>query len=83
MTKEGMSDYPIVNFSCNKVTPVHQPASLKTESLELMTIFEIDVHMMANIMLFLPNSVLSDPKIGTFTYHLPILPMYRGSSSIN
>jgi methionyl-tRNA formyltransferase len=83
-TKEGRADDPLVAYAREQGLPVHQPASWKTpEAAELMKSFDADVCMMAYVLLFVPEAVLSAPRLGTFQYHPSILPHHRGPSSIN
>ena len=83
-TKEGRPKDALAEFAQEKGLPVHQPESWKTpEALELMESFEVDVCMMAYVLLFVPKAVLDAPKFGTFQFHPSLCPWHRGPSSIN
>ena len=82
--KEGRPLDPLKELALEHDIPVYQPSSWKTEeSLELMKSFQVDVCMMAYVLLFVPEAVLNAPKYGSFQYHPSLLPMHRGPSSIN
>jgi len=82
--KPGRPDDPLKALALERGLPVHQPASWKTPAaLELMQSFDADVCMMAYVLLFVPESVLNAPRLGSFQYHPSLLPMHRGPSSIN
>jgi len=83
-TKEGKPDDVLAVYAREQGLPVHQPASWKTpEALALMESFEVDVCMMAYVLLFVPEAVRDAPKYGTFQYHPSLCPLHRGPSSIN
>ncbi|MDD9822503.1 MAG: methionyl-tRNA formyltransferase [Gammaproteobacteria bacterium] len=80
----GKPDDPLKALALEHDLPVHQPASWKTpEALALMQSFNADVCMMAYVLLFVPETVLNAPRLGSFQYHPSLLPMHRGPSSIN
>ncbi len=82
--KEGRPLDPLKELALEKGLPVHQPASWKApESLALMQSFDADICIMAYVLLFIPQSVLDAPKLGSFQYHPSLLPLHRGPSSIN
>lgn len=82
--KVGRPEDALAAFARGEGLPVHQPPSWKTpESLALMQSFEADVCMMAYVLLFVPETVLNAPRMGTFQYHPSLLPHHRGPSSIN
>lgn len=82
--KSGGSVEPLKALALQAGLPVHQPASWKTEqAFALMQSFEADVCMMAYVLLFVPQSVIDAPRLGSFQYHPSLLPMHRGPSSIN
>lgn len=82
--KEGRPVDPLKKLALENNIPVHQPASWKTpEAVDLMKSFDADICMMAYVLLFVPQSVLDAPRLGSFQYHPSVLPMHRGPSSIN
>jgi methionyl-tRNA formyltransferase len=82
--KEGKPRDPLGVFASEKGLPVHQPKSWKTpEALQLMQSFEADLCVMAYVLLFVPQPVITAPKFGSIQYHPSLLPMHRGPSSIN
>jgi methionyl-tRNA formyltransferase len=82
--KAGRPEDPLKVFAREKGLEVHQPTSWKTpEALALMKGFNVDVCLMAYVLLFVPQPVLDAPRLGTFQYHPSLLPAHRGPSSIN
>ena len=64
--------------------PVLQFASLRRpEAHEAMTSLKADLAIMAYVLQFAPDSLVSIPRLGTIQYHPSLLPKYRGPSSIN
>ena len=64
--------------------PVRQPASFKDASVadELRELAP-DLMVMAFVTLFVPEQVLSVPRLGSIQYHPSLLPRHRGPSAIN
>src|ERR1700752_1628678 len=63
---------------------VHQFKSLKApEAVEAMKAANADIGIMAFVLQFAPQDFVKIPKHGTIQYHPPLLPKYRGPSSIN
>ena len=82
--KEGRAKDPLAAFAEEKGLPLHQPKSWKTpEALELMQSYKADLCVMAYVLLFVPQPVITAPKFGSIQYHPSLLPMHRGPSSIN
>jgi methionyl-tRNA formyltransferase len=82
--KEGKARDPLAAFAEEKGLPLHQPKSWKTpESLELMKSYKPDLCVMAYVLLFVPQPVITAPTYGSIQYHPSLLPMHRGPSSIN
>ena len=82
--KEGKARDPLAAFAEEKGLPLHQPKSWKTpEALELMQSYKPDLCVMAYVLLFVPQSVITAPTHGSIQYHPSLLPMHRGPSSIN
>ncbi len=82
--KEGKARDPLAAFAEEKGLPLHQPKSWKTpEALDLITSYKPDLCVMAYVLLFVPQSVVTAPTYGSIQYHPSLLPMHRGPSSIN
>jgi methionyl-tRNA formyltransferase len=82
--KEGRARDPLAVFAEEKGLPLHQPKSWKTpESLELIKSYKPDLCVMAYVLLFVPEAVITAPTYGSIQYHPSKLPMHRGPSSIN
>lgn len=82
--KEGKARDPLAVFAEERGLPLHQPKSWKTpESLELIKSYKPDLCVMAYVLLFVPQSVVTAPTFGSIQYHPSLLPMHRGPSSIN
>ena len=82
--KEGKSRDPLASFAEEKGLPLHQPRSWKTpEALELIKSYQPDLCVMAYVLLFVPQQVITAPTFGSIQYHPSLLPMHRGPSSIN
>ena len=64
--------------------PVLQFASLRSdEAAQAMRALNVDLAVMAYVLQFAPQTLLSIPKHGTIQYHPSLLPKHRGPSSIN
>lgn len=82
--KEGSRSDPLKEFALSKNLPVYQPASFKkTEVAEQIKSLDPDLGVMAYVTLFVPETVLNIPKLGTIQYHPSLLPDHKGPSSIN
>ena len=82
--KEGKARDPLAAFAEEKGLPLHQPNSWRTpEALELIGSFNADLCVMAYVLLFVSQPVITAPKFGSIQYHPSLLPMHRGPSSIN
>jgi methionyl-tRNA formyltransferase len=82
--KEGKARDPLAVFAEERGLPLHQPKSWKTpEALALMQSYTPDLCVMAYVLLFVPQSVITAPTHGSIQYHPSLLPMHRGPSSIN
>ena len=63
---------------------VFQFASLKSAEAEAaLRGLDADIGVMAYVLQFVPQSLVSIPRHGTIQYHPSLLPKYRGPSSIN
>jgi methionyl-tRNA formyltransferase len=82
--KEGRPPDPLAEAAREAGIEVRQPASFKTpEAAAELAQLEPDLMVMAFVVLFVPEPVLSTPKLGTIQYHPSILPRHRGPSAIN
>jgi methionyl-tRNA formyltransferase len=82
--KEGKARDPLAAYAEEKGLPLHQPKSWKTpEALALVQSYTPDLCVMAYVLLFVPQSVITAPTYGSIQYHPSLLPMHRGPSSIN
>lgn len=82
--KEGKARDPLAAYAEEKGLPLHQPKSWKTpEALELIKSHQPDLCVMAYVLLFVPQPVITAPTFGSIQYHPSLLPMHRGPSSIN
>ncbi len=82
--KEGRPEDPLKVFAREKGFDVHQPSSWKKEEVwEHLRSLEPDLCVMAYVTLFVPQTPLEIPKLGTIQYHPSLLPLHRGPSSIN
>ena len=82
--KEGRARDPLAAFAEEQGLPLHQPKSWKTpEALELIRSYQPDLCVMAYVLLFVPQAVITAPTFGSIQYHPSLLPMHRGPSSIN
>ncbi len=63
---------------------VHQFKSLRApEAIQAMKDAGADIGIMAFVLQFAPQELVSIPRHGTIQYHPSLLPKYRGPSSIN
>ena len=64
--------------------PVHQFESLRaSEAIAAMQAAQADLGIMAFVLQFVPQELVTVPRHGTIQYHPSLLPKYRGPSSIN
>jgi len=57
------------------------PASVRSEEVKEM-LEGVDIVLVSSFGSFLPSSVLSIPKYGTFNLHPSLLPKYRGAAPV-
>lgn len=82
--KEGAKPDPLRVAAQEKGIRVVQLPSLKSEeALTTMTEMAPDIGVMAYVLQFAPQELVTIPKHGTIQYHPSLLPRYRGPSSIN
>jgi methionyl-tRNA formyltransferase len=64
--------------------PVFQFASYRTaEAQEALRSLDVELGVMAYVLVFAPQAFVSIPRHGTIQYHPSLLPRHRGPSSIN
>lgn len=82
--KEGAKADPLKALALEKGLKVFQFVSLRSdEAHQAMRSLEADLGVMAFVLQFAPQSLVTIPKKGTIQYHPSLLPKYRGPSSIN
>ena len=82
--KAGAKVDPLKAAASEKGLKVFQFASLRSEQAhQAMRSLDADLGVMAFVLQFAPQSLVSIPKHGTIQYHPSLLPRYRGPSSIN
>src|SRR5438876_1644616 len=63
--------------------PVWQPGSFKrAENVEALAAYHADLYIVAAFGQILPQTVIDQPRYGTFNIHASLLPKYRGVSPI-
>lgn len=74
---------PVKTLAMAHNIPVHQPASLKSETaLDELAAIDFDVMVVVAYGLILPKTVLSIPRLGCLNVHGSILPKWRGAAPI-
>ncbi len=82
--KEGAKPDPLRLAAEELGIPVFQFSSLKSEeALSAMRDMAPDIGVMAYVLQFAPQELVTIPTHGTIQYHPSLLPRYRGPSSIN
>jgi len=82
--KPGAKPDPLRLSAEERGVAVFQLSSLRDEAAaQTLRRLEVDLGVMAYVVQFAPQSLLSVPKHGTIQYHPSLLPRYRGPSSIN
>jgi methionyl-tRNA formyltransferase len=82
--KEGAKADPLKAAAQEKGLKVFQFQSLRApEAHAAMKSLDAELGIMAFVLQFAPDSLVSIPKRGTIQYHPSLLPKYRGPSSIN
>ena len=59
------------------------PSYRKPDAQEALRRLEVDLGVMAYVLLFAPQDFVRIPRHGTIQYHPSLLPRHRGPSSIN
>lgn len=82
--KEGAKPDPLKVAAQEKGLPLFQfPSYRKAEAQDALRQLNVDIGIMAYVLLFAPQEFVNIPKHGTIQYHPSLLPRYRGPSSIN
>jgi methionyl-tRNA formyltransferase len=82
--KEGARPDPLKVAAQEKGLPVLQfPSYRKPEAQDALRALNVDIGIMAYVLLFAPQEFVNIPRLGTIQYHPSLLPKHRGPSSIN
>lgn len=82
--KEGARPDPLKVAAQEKGLQVFQFASYrKPEAQNALRELNVDIGVMAYVLLFAPQEFVTIPRLGTIQYHPSLLPKHRGPSSIN
>lgn len=82
--KPGVKPDPLKAVAQGKGVPVFQFASYrKPDAQQALRDLDVDLGIMAYVLLFAPQEFVTIPKHGTIQYHPSLLPKHRGPSSIN
>jgi len=82
--KEGARPDPLKVAAQEKGLKVFQfPSYRKPEAQDALRALNVDLGIMAYVLLFAPQEFVNIPRLGTIQYHPSLLPKHRGPSSIN
>jgi methionyl-tRNA formyltransferase len=82
--KEGARPDPLKVAAQEKGVKVFQfPSYRKPEAQNALRELNVDLGIMAYVLLFAPQEFVNIPRLGTIQYHPSLLPKHRGPSSIN
>ena len=82
--KEGARPDPLKVAAEEKGLSVFQfPSYRKPEAQAALRKLNVDIGIMAYVLLFAPQEFVNIPRLGTIQYHPSLLPKHRGPSSIN
>jgi len=82
--KEGARPDPLKVAAQEKGLKVFQfPSYRKPEAQNALRELNVDIGVMAYVLLFAPQEFVNIPRLGTIQYHPSLLPKHRGPSSIN
>lgn len=82
--KEGARPDPLKVAAQEKGLAVFQfPSYRKPEAQNALRELNVDIGVMAYVLLFAPQEFVNIPRLGTIQYHPSLLPKHRGPSSIN
>ena len=82
--KPGARLDPLRVFAEEKGVKIFQfPSYRKADAQEALRALDVDLGVMAYVLLFAPQDFIRIPRHGTIQYHPSLLPRHRGPSSIN
>jgi len=82
--KEGARPDPLGAAAKEKGLRLFQfPSYRKPEAQQALRELNVDLGIMAYVLLFAPQEFVNIPRLGTIQYHPSLLPRHRGPSSIN
>ena len=82
--KEGARPDPLKVAAQERGLKIFQfPSYRKPEAQEALRSLNVDLGIMAYVLLFAPQEFVNIPRLGTIQYHPSLLPRHRGPSSIN
>jgi methionyl-tRNA formyltransferase len=82
--KEGAKPDPLKVAAQEKGLKLFQfPSYRRQEAQDALQALDVDLGIMAYVLLFAPQTFVTIPKHGTIQYHPSLLPKHRGPSSIN
>lgn len=82
--KEGARPDPLKVVAQEKGLKVFQfPSYRKPEAHDALRGLNVDLGVMAYVLLFAPQEFVTIPRLGTIQFHPSLLPKHRGPSSIN
>ena len=82
--KEGARPDPLKLAAQEKGLQVLQfPSYCKPEAQAALRALNVDLGIMAYVLLFAPQEFVNVPRLGTIQFHPSLLPRHRGPSSIN
>lgn len=82
--KEGARPDPLKVAAQEKGLPVLQfPSYRKVDAQQALRELDVELGVMAYVLLFAPQEFVNIPKHGTIQFHPSLLPRHRGPSSIN
>jgi methionyl-tRNA formyltransferase len=82
--KPGTRPDPLRVFAQEQGVKIFQfPSYRKADAQEALRALNVDLGVMAYVLLFAPQDFIRIPRHGTIQYHPSLLPRHRGPSSIN
>jgi len=82
--KEGARPDPLRVAAQERGLTIFQfPSYRKPEAQDALRALNVDLGVMAYVLLFAPQEFVNIPRLGTIQYHPSLLPKHRGPSSIN
>lgn len=82
--RPGKAPDPLKEAAQAHGLPIFQPKSFRRPAVwEQMRELKPDIGVMAYVTLFVPESALAVPRLGTIQYHPSLLPLHKGPSAIN